>query len=176
MFRYRLVRLYELDAHDYLDMPECLLGFIPLMKNGMELVDQAEQRVYQSSLPRHERADILTGMAILGGLKSSDLPRMLIEKRKDIMIESHAYEIIKNEGIEEGIQQGIQQGVQQGIQQGLRAAIKLGLELRFGAEGLKLYPEIRKIVDTGMLEALSEAIKVAKDLDEFRNLYDTDQS
>ena len=182
-FRFGLVKLYELDAVKYLDLPECLLGFIPLMKNGEKYVEEAERRVYESGLSRMARADILTGMAILGGLKSRDLPRLLIEKRRDIMIESHAYEIIKNEGyaegvqqgmqqgIEKGMQQGIEQGMQQGMQQGMLAAIKLGLELRFGAEGLKLFPEIKKIHDVDMLEVLSEAIKVVKDLDEFRAIY-----
>jgi predicted transposase YdaD len=182
-FRFRLVKLYELDARNFLDLPECLLGFIPLMENGAECMEEAEKRIYESRLPRSARADILTGMAILGGLKFRDLPRLLIEKRRDIMIESHAYEIIRNEGyaegIEKGMQQGIQQGMQQGIQQGLRqgvhqgllTAIKLGLELKFGTEGLKLFPEIKKIEDTDMLEVLSEAIKVVNSLDEFRNIY-----
>ncbi len=190
-FRFQLVKLYELEASEFLDMPECLLGFIPLMKNGAEFVEEAERRIYESRLPRSTRADILTGMAILGGLKSRDLPRMLIERRRDIMIESHAYEIIKKEGyeegirhgmeegiqkgiergIQEGIQRGVKQGITQGVRQGLLTAIRLGLELRFGTQGLKLFPEIKKIQDTDMLEVLSEAIKVVKDLDEFRKIY-----
>ena len=90
------------------------------------------------------------------------------------MIESAAYEIIKREGYEEGIKQGIQQGIKQGIQQGIRQgllrAIELGLELRFGAEGLRFYPEVKKVKEVEKLEALSEALKVAKNLEEFRRL------
>ena len=170
-FHFNLVRIYELDAREYLDLPECLLGFVPLMKNGTEFTEEAERRIYESRLPRSTRADILTGMAILGGLKDRDLSRMLIEKRRDIMMESHAYEIIMNEGFEKGIQQGMQQGMKQGMRQGLLTAIKLGLDLKFGTAGLKIYPEIKKIDDIDMLETLSEAIKLVKNIDEFRSLY-----
>ena len=86
------------------------------------------------------------------------------------MIESAAYEIIKREGYEEGIKQGIQQGIRQGIREGLLKAIELGLELRFGAEGLRLYPEVKRIREVEKLEALSEALKVAGSLEEFRRL------
>ena len=102
-------------------------------------------------------------MAILGGLKDRDLSCMLIAKRRDIMMESHAYEIIMNEGFEKGMQQGMRQG--------LLTAIKVGLDLKFGTAGLKVYPEIKKIDDVDMLETLSEAIKQVKDIDAFRSLY-----
>ena len=74
-------------------------------------------------------------------------------------------------GIEKGIQQGIQQGLQQGMRQGLLKAIKLGLELKFGAEGLKLYPEIKKIEDVDVLEAISEAIRTAENIEDIKKLY-----
>ena len=74
-------------------------------------------------------------------------------------------------GIEKGIQQGIQQGLQQGMRQGLLKAIKLGLELKFGAEGLKLYPEIKKIEDVDVLEAISEAIRTAENIEDIKKIY-----
>lgn len=46
-------------------------------------------------------------MAILSGLISADMPVELIARRKDFMIESAAYDIIKNEGFQERIQKGI---------------------------------------------------------------------
>ncbi|MDQ7031609.1 MAG: hypothetical protein Q9M37_02685, partial [Desulfonauticus sp.] len=123
-------------------------------------------RIYNSGMSRGKKADLLTGMAILGGLISEEVPLQLIQRRKDLMIESATYEIIKQEGIKEGIQQGIQQG----MCQGMLKAIELGLKLKFGVEGLRIYPEIKKIKDIDVLEAISEAIEAAKDVDEIKKL------
>lgn len=174
-YRYRLVRVYEMEAREVLERgPECLFPFVPLMKGGDKLFSEAERRIYEGAYSREEKADLLTGMAILGGLISKDIPIKLIKRRRDLMIESAAYEIIKKEGYEEGIKQGIQQGLQQGIRQGIREgllkAIELGLELRFGAEGLRLYPEVKRIKEVEKLETLSEALKVVESLEEFRRL------
>ncbi len=70
-----------------------------------------------------------------------------------------------------GIKKGIEQGIQQGIRHGLLKAIELGLELKFGTEGLKIYPEIKKIEDVDVLEAISEGIKSAESIEELRKIY-----
>ena len=44
------------------------------------------------------------------------------------MIESTAYDLIKEEGVKEGLQQGLQQGIEQGIEQGLQQGIQQGLQ------------------------------------------------
>jgi len=75
------------------------------------------------------------------------------------------------QGIQEGIQQGIQEGIQEGIQQGLIGAIKLGLELKFGSEGLEILPEITPIRDLELLETIKEGIKTANTLAELRTIY-----
>ncbi len=67
-------------------------------------------------------------------------------------------------GIKKGFEQGIQQGIQQGIRQGLLEAIELGLKLKFGAKGLKLFSAISKIEDVDKLRAIKEAIEVAEEL------------
>ena len=72
--------------------------------------------------------------------------------------------VLKEEGRQEGIQQGIQQGVQQGIQQGLLEGIEALIEIKFGERGLKLVPDIRKILDTERLRLIKEAIKVSREV------------
>ena len=167
-YSFGLVKIYEIPAKEVLEEgPECLLAFVPLMKEGEKYLEEAERRIYEGPAPREKKADLLTGMAILGGLISEEIPIKLIERRRDLMIESAAYEIIKREGYEEGLKQGLQQG----IQQGLLRAIKIGLELKFGPEGLKIYPEIKKIQDVDVLEAISEALTSASSLEEIRKIY-----
>ena len=75
------------------------------------------------------------------------------------------------QGLQQGMQQGLQQGIQQGIQRGLLKAIELGLKLKFGVEGLRIYPEIKKIEDVDVLEAISEAIETAQSIEDIRKIY-----
>jgi hypothetical protein len=102
-FRYRLVKIYEMDAARVVaEGPLCMLPFVPLMKGGEAALDEAEALIYGSERSRPEKADMLTSMAILSGLVSADMPAKLVSRRKDIMMESAAYDIIKREGIVEG--------------------------------------------------------------------------
>ena len=70
-----------------------------------------------------------------------------------------------------GIEKGREEGIQQGIQQGLVSAIELGLELKFGSEGLELLPEISPIKDLEVLTAIKDGIKKANSLEELRSYY-----
>jgi hypothetical protein len=53
----------------------------------------------------------------------------------------------------------------------LLAGIALGLELKFGAEGLMLLPEIKEITDVDVLRAVRDAIKPAANPDEVRRVW-----
>ncbi|MEW6365168.1 MAG: Rpn family recombination-promoting nuclease/putative transposase [Acidobacteriota bacterium] len=79
------------------------------------------------------------------------------------------------EGLQQGMQQGMQQGLQQGVEQGLRegllAGIEIGLQLRFGAEGLRLFPEICKISDVHVLRAIQASLKTVGSLEELQRIY-----
>ncbi len=57
-----------------------------------------------------------------------------------------------------------------GYERGLHKAIELGLELRFGADGLSLMSEVREKYDLPILEAIRAAIKSAGSLDDIRRL------
>jgi len=93
-------------------------------------------------------------------------------KEETAMLAQYIKEKGFNEGMEKGIQQGIQQGMEQGIQQGvvdgLLEGIELGIGLRFGAEGLKLMAAVRQIREVARLKAVKEAVKNARDLEDFR--------
>ncbi len=172
-YRFRLVRLYELDARKVIEEGnECLLAFVPVMKNGESLMDEAEKRIYEGNIDRLHKADLLTGMAILSGLVSPELPARLLARRRDIMIESAAYELIKKEGIEEGIKLGIQQGIQQGIKQGsileAQEMVIEALEERFGIVPESVVKEIKEIETKEVLRHLFKLALRAKDMAEFK--------
>jgi hypothetical protein len=49
--------------------------------------------------------------------------------------------------------------------------IALGLELRFGAEGLRLLPEIAQIENLVVLRAIREGLKIVRSAEELRTIY-----
>ncbi len=57
------------------------------------------------------------------------------------------------------------------IRQGLVDAIELGLELKFGAEGLSLLPEIAQIENVEVLKEIREALKRVSSLTELSSIY-----
>ena len=75
------------------------------------------------------------------------------------------------QGMQEGLQQGMQKGMQQGIREGLLSGIKVGLKLRFGAEGLRLLPEIYKLADVDVLRAVQEGLETVETVGELRRIY-----
>ena len=80
----------------------------------------------------------------------------------------------KEEGIQEGIHKGKQQGIQEGkqlgieegIREGLYEAIELGLQLKFGNDGKKLFRKVKNIEDIGKLREIKNLIKEADSIKE----------
>jgi hypothetical protein len=102
-------------------------------------------------------------MAILSKLVSAELPRLLVERRKDIMMESAGYELIKKEGFDEGIQQGIQQGM-------MLVAQEMVLELlaeRFGMIPSEIEKKVKTIDSREMLKKLHRGALRVESLEEF---------
>jgi predicted transposase YdaD len=116
-------------------------------------------------------------------LVSRSLAQTLLDKRREIMITSYAYELIKQEGLEEGLEQGLKQGLEQGLERGrqeglaeglrigLLQAIGLVLDMRFGAAGARLLPEIAAITDVGLLQKVLEQLRVVASPEELRGVY-----
>jgi len=166
-YRYRLVRVYELDAAPVVQTPIVnLLAFVPVMRVGVELTDTAERLVYESPLPGSEKADMLTGMAFLAGLVSKELTQHLILRRRDLMIQSAAYEIIKEiEGRE-----GEARGEVRGEVKGLAEATLETLAIRFNptiAAYRQLEQHLLKLTEPERLRALLRVALRASDVAEF---------
>ena len=171
IFKFRLVKLYEFKAHDFLKEADTyLLPFVPVMQGGEDIVFEADKRIYESVSVSEERADLLTAMAIFAGLKNKRLTRELIERRRDIMIESYAYEIIKEEGIKEGIKEGIEKGIQQGKIEKSQDAVLEVLEVRFDIVTLDLIKAVKKIQEIILLENLLKKAVTVKSMDEFKKV------
>ena len=85
---------------------------------------------------------------------------------KSLGFKVKTYEEIFGEGKKEGLQQGLQEG----LQEGLREAILLGIELRFGKEGLRCREELEKIKGIERLKGLKKAVLEVKSLKEFEEV------
>ena len=119
-FRFRLIKMWEISGRELLDSSDVYLyPFIPINRCSEDEIYEAEEKIYSSPIERKSKGDLLTALAIFAGLRSKDITMELIRRRRDIMIESFAYEIIKREGREEGLVEGVQQGLQQGLQRGM---------------------------------------------------------
>jgi hypothetical protein len=73
-------------------------------------------------------------------------------------------------GKAEGKMEGKMEGKIEGKIEGLKEAIEIGLELKYGVEGLKLLERINNISLVEKLEAIKEAVKISKNMEEIENL------
>ena len=103
--------MWEYEAREFLSADTGLLPFVPLMKGGLDLMVQAENRIYAEVKETEKRADLLASLAIFAGLKDAGMAKIFMERRRDLMIESPVYELIKQEGRQEGKQEGKQEGI-----------------------------------------------------------------
>ena len=72
-----------------------------------------------------------------------------------------------------GMEQGLEQGRSEGLRQGLLAAIELGLDLKFGRDGLAILPEIQELTELATIEAVYHRLKGATTPAEVRQVYAT---
>lgn len=69
-----------------------------------------------------------------------------------------------------------EKGLQQGMRQGLLEGIELDLELKFGSDGLSIFPEVSQIQDVEQLRAIHRGLKTANTLEEVLRLYQSTTS
>jgi predicted transposase YdaD len=67
-------------------------------------------------------------------------------------------------------QQILKEGEARGRQEEMLSGIELGLEIKFGTEGLQLMPEISQISDLNRLKAIQRGILTSNTLEEFWQL------
>jgi predicted transposase YdaD len=79
-------------------------------------------------------------------------------------------------GEERGRQEGRQEGRREGRREGILSGIELALEIKFGAEGLQLMPEISQIYDLEQLEVIKRRFKTLNTLDELHGLISSIQA
>ena len=173
-FRFTLIKVYNRPAAEFAAHADVhLLPFVPVMQDGENQVWEAEQRIYDSALPIAEKADLLAALTIFAGFNGRDLVRQLVERRRDLMIQSYAYDIIKKEGMKEGLQQGLQQGARQGELHSKRQAVCTVLETRFGTVPANVLEMINSIETVAALEKLLRKAISVEELSAFVRIVHT---
>ncbi|XWK90803.1 MAG: Rpn family recombination-promoting nuclease/putative transposase [Phormidium sp.] len=156
---YRVINLWEVDAELVFQQPlPSLIPFVPILQGGgnESKVRQALQ-VLRTDEQLNDLESLLAFFATF--VLETPLVQQIMRWDMAVLRESPWYQEI------------LQKGVEQGVRQGQFSTIALGLELKFGREGLQLMPEIEQIEDVAILEAIVQGIKTLNTLDELRQIY-----
>jgi predicted transposase YdaD len=176
---YQVINLWEVDAELVFQQPlPSLIPFVPILQGGgnESKVRQALQ-VLRTDQQLNDLESLLAFFSTF--VLETPLVQQIMRWDMAVLRESPWYQEILQKGVEQGREQGLQQGREQGLQQGREQALRqgqystiaLGLELKFGTEGLQLMPEIQQIEDMAILEAIVQGIKTLNTLDELRQIY-----
>lgn len=78
---------------------------------------------------------------------------------------------IAEKWIEEGREEGREEGKEEGKKEILLEVIKVGIESKFGEDGLKCLSEIQAVDDINLLSAIQRKLWMADCLDDIRKMY-----
>ncbi|MBW4604369.1 MAG: transposase [Calothrix sp. FI2-JRJ7] len=158
---YRVINLWEVDVQLAFQKVSSLIPFAPILKNGdnKETIQQA-LRVMRADEKLNELETVLGFFATF--VLDSAIVQSIMGWDMAILQESPWYRQICKESEEIGEQRGEQRGI--------ISAIELGLDLKFGAQGLELMESISQIPDLEKLKTIRNAIKSAQSLDQLRQL------
>jgi len=158
-FRYKVMKLWEIDGKEILDNKKIeLYPFLPLMK--LKEPEQAITKASEGILEIEEeekKEDYLAILSVMTGMYFPKLAEKLLERR-DLMIKSVVYDIIKKEGIEEG-------------KENAKIEYILSvLETRFGIVPTKVEERVKKIKGSKKLDFLLKQAVLVENLEEFQKI------
>jgi len=161
---YRTINLWEIDVEIVFQQPlPSLLPFVPVLKGGGDeaIVQQAVQ-LLRADEQLSQLEPLLAFFASF--VLSTRLVQQIMRWDMAVLQESPWYQEILNKGRIEGRVEGRREELLLGIE--------LGLELKFGPEGLQLMPEISQIADVDILRTIREGLRIMNTLDEVRHIYE----
>ncbi len=151
---YRVINLWEVDANIAFEQPlPSLLPFVPILKGGE---DEATIREALRMLRADEKLNQLeTVLAFFATfVLESTLVQEIMRWDMTVLRESPWYQEID----------------QRGRQENLLSNIEMGLETKFGSEGLELMPQITQISDFEQLTAILRTIFAANAIEEVQQV------
>jgi predicted transposase YdaD len=164
---YRVINLWEVDVNLVFDKKiNSLLPFVPVLKGGNE------EKIVRKALTELRQDDTLKDLeSLLAFFASFVLNTSLVQQimRWDMAVleQSPWYQEIAQREQEKGKVKGKAEGKAEGT----LLAIQLGLRLKFGENGLSLFPEISAIKDLVLLEKIANSLIDVSSLDELRKIY-----
>ncbi|MBD2608058.1 Rpn family recombination-promoting nuclease/putative transposase [Scytonema hofmannii FACHB-248] len=163
---YRVINLWEVDVEiAFQQSIPSLLPFVAILKGGAEesIIQQALQ-ILRADEQLSQLETVLAFFATF--VLDSALVQQIMRWDMAVLTESPWYQQI----LREGEARGRQEGRQEGQREEMLSGIELGLEIKFGTEGLQLMPEISQISDLNRLKAIQRGILTSNTLEEFRQL------
>ena len=102
-----------------------------------------------------------------------ELEKKLMEELSEEVREVKDYVIppMFKEEFEMEYKRGLQQGIQEGIKEGKREKLMALIEIKYGERGTELLPLVRKLDDVGVIDALSELVKLVDDYDKYKERF-----
>jgi len=137
-----------------------LLEELLTKERGLDFIESILRYLMSGTdrITEQELADVAETVFPQGGTLMSTIAQKWLDQGVEI-------------GRKEGWQEGEKIGWEKGIWQGLLDGIELGIELKFGTEGVRELPAIKKIDDLDILHAILEGLKTAKSLADLRRIY-----
>ncbi|MBW4625391.1 MAG: Rpn family recombination-promoting nuclease/putative transposase [Brasilonema octagenarum HA4186-MV1] len=163
---YRVINLWEVDVEIAFQQPVLsLLPFVPILKGGAE--ETTIQQALQILRADEQLNQLETVLAFFASfVLDSALVQQIMRWDMAVLNESPWYQQI----LREGEARGEARGEERGRREEKLSSIEMGLEVKFGTEGLQLMPEIARISNLQRLKAIQRAILTVNTLDELRQL------